>query len=117
MEGIGNSGGRDLVEKGQDVFVAAQIGQLDGHLSESVGFAKHHNRPTVNHARVVSTALICLCGGYAVGARVANKHAQKLLGWRTDESERIRLAPARTSAVGLFLILTSAALAFSATVA
>jgi hypothetical protein len=40
---------------------------------------------------VVSTALVCLFGGYAFGASAANKRAQKLLGWRTDESERVRL--------------------------
>jgi hypothetical protein len=40
---------------------------------------------------VVSTALVCLYAGYAFGGSAASKRAQKLLGWRTDESERIRL--------------------------
>jgi hypothetical protein len=40
---------------------------------------------------VVSTALVCLYVGYAFGASAASKRAKKLLGWNTEESERIRL--------------------------
>src|SRR5262249_4502166 len=40
---------------------------------------------------VVSTALVCLYVGYALGASAASKRAKKLLGWNTEESERIRL--------------------------
>jgi hypothetical protein len=40
---------------------------------------------------VASAALIFLYIGYSFGASAASKRAKKLLGWNTEESERIRL--------------------------
>lgn len=40
---------------------------------------------------VITTALVCLYLGYAYGGRSSNKKAHSVLGWRSSESERLRL--------------------------
>ena len=40
---------------------------------------------------VILTAIACLYLGYALGTRSTAKKAESVLGWRTQESERLRL--------------------------